>query len=395
MTGPELPEGLIGKGHAMVRSSLTVLCAVVAIVLAIVFIGFPGIIQSLMLSVGVPGTVRDIFSSDPGFQATCGLTVFALVGFGIPLLLQSLTRTHSLQVLDLLLDPHASPPRRLIDLEAAVAIEPEISHALVPADRWASEQLDSTGSYYLEAHRLPSTLLSSAALFRNLHWAPATRLIPGLLIGIAAVVSLITLSKSADRAFADLMSVTSSDYGTMALGLRSAAAGLAIALCAGLLLWALQRFLDGRLAGFCDRVVNRLDHLVDLERHPLVLAGAPVSPAVTKEFESAVGEIRSFLATLRQDVAVLREQSGAHAETLAGLSALPEAVSRAEMRQHDAIASAQQAIQAVESLKANVTALENIRVQPMAVAANETAVNRLTTAIRSLRETAAARLPRL
>jgi hypothetical protein len=377
----------------MTRLGLTAISGAAGALVALIFILMPDVLQTLLSALHMPGTLIDMFSSDSGLRAICGLTAFALLAYGLPLLSHGLSSAYRLRDLMAHIESASDGDRRLADLDAAIAADPHLEQALAPAQRWASDQLDESGSAAVVAHRLPSTLISAAALFRQHQWAPALRVVPLLVIGFGFVITFFSLSRSADRTFSDLISVTPGDYSAMILGFRSSCAGMALAALAGLILWTMQRLLDEEIAALCSQALQRLDRFVDIERQEILLAESPTQPAILARLDGALAEQRTSLANIVTQLTSLREDADSQTHHLSLLPALQEQLQGIEVRHHELKETADRVAAENDSLRKDIAVLKELR--PRLQAANEGAVTRLTTALRSLRDSASSSLPGL
>jgi hypothetical protein len=330
---------------------------------------------------GVPGSVVDIFLANRGVQIVTTLSVALVIGYGVPMIVARVMDLRRIAKTNGKITSARREQRTLGSLEDLVINDPLLRPHLSPVTRWASEQINANGEPHVAVHILPSDILSANQLVEQTGLIGQSRFMPKLLLAVAIVICLLILSHSSDRAFAEILSVSGTDYGTMLLGLRSATAAMAIAVFAAMLVWSVQSLLDHKVHQSSQLILRSLDKLAAHDDGDTVPLTSPRPMAAL--FENHQGTIDQLLAQINRKV----DDAADHK--------LKKAALDNDEKYLNMLAALQQSMAELQSLRADVDMMNGTNLYQMPVAADGQSVGRLTSAIRALKDATASELPQL
>jgi hypothetical protein len=337
----------------MIRRALYGISWACCALVAFLILGQPEQIGVQFRNLGVPGSIVDILLASFGVQIVVALSVVLLLGYGVPFIGSRLLDLHQLRKTDGSIAAARHQQRTLGSLEDLVQTDPLLSPHLSPVTKWASQQTSADGEPQLAMHIKPSKILTANQFLSN----SSSLFVAKLLLAVTTVICLAILSSSSDRAFAEILSVSGTDYGTMLLGLRSATAAMAVAVFAALLIWSMQSLLDKRTEKFCQSIFHGLDSLAAQDENNLAQMNHLVEGVADESVKQvALDSDEKYLSLL---------------------------------------IALQQSMAELQSLRADVDLMNGTNAQPMQVETGGQSVGRLTSAIRALKDATASELPQL
>jgi hypothetical protein len=365
----------------MIKRALYGVSWAVCILMSFLILGQPEDLSVQFRSWGVPGSVVDIFLANRGVQIVAALSMAMLLGYGVPLIISRLIELRRLNKTNSNITTARHEQRTLGSLEDLVLNDPLLSLHLLPVSQWASEQISANGEPQLVMHARPSDFMEVNQLAEQSGLVGNSRFLPKLLLAVATVICLLILSYSSDRAFAEILSVSGTDYGTMLLGLRSATAAMAIAVFAVLLIWSAQSLLDHRVSQACQSIVRGLNKLAAHDDGDTVQLTSPRQMASL--FENQNSAVDQLVLQISRKVDEASDQK------------LRKAALDTDEKYLSLLAALQQSMAELQSLRADVDLMNGTNLYPMPVATDGQSVGRLTSAIRALKDATATELPRL
>jgi hypothetical protein len=357
-------------------------------------VGRPEELGVALRGFGVSATIVDIFFADRSVQWVGALSVAFLFGYAVPSAISRLLHLAKLRKLDAALAGMRHEPRSLDELENLVQQDGGLLQRLSPVGLWVYGTSREQGDSLLVAKCLPSTLVTSAQLARTSGLTAALRFLPLLLVLLALIIVMLALARSSDKAFAEVLSVANTDYGTMILGLRSATGAMAIALFAAVLVWATEKLLDFKAQSLAQSIASGLDQLVTLEDRSAMDLPMPInSPAPID-----IGKIEQLLGNLQTKIGktetALHDLSKAQVSG-ATMQTIHNMLKSSESKQDMMLRALQQSMDELHGLRKEVDAMQQSTAQPLPTPSNDLAASRLTSAIRALKDSAASDLPQL
>jgi hypothetical protein len=348
---------------------------------------------------GMPATAADIVFSDRSVLWVCGLCVACLFGYAIP---RIVSRLHQLMQLRRAATDIASARhehRSVAQLEELVQQHAMLLSPLAPVSAWAYDSSNDTGEPLVMAKHQPSSMLSIQQLKKGPGWLTALSFMPQLLVLAAAVIILVALSRSADKAFAEVLSVANTDYGTMILGLRSAAAAMAIALLSALLIWLADKLLDYKMLQYAEAISTGLNQLIGQEDVSAIDLVMPTSErmggAQNPRYEAFLEALNRKMVDMNANIQALSKAGANQPAQMPDLTGVQAAMDSSAQKQDMLLGTLQQSMDELQALRKDVTALHTTAAQPLPVPSNDLAASKLTTAIRALKDSAAIDLPQL
>ncbi len=350
----------------MIKWALYGISWISCIVFTLLIIGQPEELGVQFRTWGVPGSVMDVFLANRGVQLVAALSAVLLLGYAAPLIIARLYDMRQLARTNTNILAARHEHRSLGAIEDLVHNESALAAHLLPVALWAREDIGANGEPHVMVHVRPSTLLSAAQLANASGFFSASHFMPKLLMAVAAIICLAMLSHSSDRAFAEILSVSGTDYGTMLLGLRSATAAMAIAVFAAMLVWAIQTLFNYKMLRASEMIVGNLDKLVAHDDGDTVQLTAPHPFVSSLDHEGLMVEQLMKRTTQENDEKYL-----------------------------SLLAALQQSMAELQSLRADVDGMNGNNLYQMPAASDDRSVGKLTTAIRALKDATASELPQL
>ncbi len=379
----------------MLKWAFYVVSWVCCVALFGLIVGRPEDLALLLRGWGAPATAVDIVFTDRSVLWVCGLCVLCMFGYAIPRFVSRLLRLISLRGIatDIAIAKHEH--RTFMQLEDLVQQSDEVLGALSPVSNWAYDSSSENGDTQIAAKRFPSSILSAEQLKRGGGWLSGASFLPQFLLMAAAIIVLLSLSRSADEAFAEVLSVVNTDYGTMILGIRSATAALAVALFTALLIWLADKLLDHSMQMYSEVITTGLDQLVVLEDGsamdlPMPIAGP--APTGTTQYDMALSAMQKKLTDI--DASLKKLNTPTTSDTV--VASLQAAINSSTARQEMILGGLQQSMDELQALRQDVDTLHESAMQPLPVLSPvNPATDKLTSAIRALKDSAEIDLPRL
>jgi hypothetical protein len=360
----------------MIRWTLYAFSWVFCVLISAAIFGQPEELTVQFRAWGVPGSVVDIFLANRGVQFVTGLSLTLVIGYGLPLAISGIMTVSRLGKTNDTIVAARHEQRSLNALEDLVLQNESLQASLSPVTHWATEQTGANGDLHVAARRKPSQLISANQLANDASILSNCRFLPKLFVVVTMAISLLILSQSADRAFAEILSVRGTDYGTMLLGLRSATAAMAIALLAALVVWALQIFFEIRTQKLGQDIVNGLDRLVIFDDTETMQLTMPIEPSNDAGLEQLLVRIAKNI------------EEKSH-------SKLNKIASDNDEKHLSLLAAVQQSMSELQSLRQDVDNIRGESGHELPSTANLPKVNKLTSAIRALKDSTASELPQL
>jgi hypothetical protein len=378
----------------MLKWTFTLVSWVCCVVLFGLIVARPEELGVMLRGFGIPATVVDIFFTDRSVLWVCALSVAFLFAYAVPSMGSQFLHILKLRTLAADVASLRHEHRSLDGMESMIQAHAGLLSRLSPASHWAYETSSDQGDPQVAAKRLPSSMVSAQQLAHGHNWSAALRFMPQLLVLVALIFVMLALARSADKAFAEVLSVTNTDYGTMILGLRSAAAALAVALCASVVVWSIEKLLAVQAHAYSQEIVSGLDQIVTLEdtgAMDLTMAMSPAAPASTSQVEQLLAALHKKMA---ETDSALKELSKAQVSG-ATVVALQAALKNGEGKQDSVLSALQQSMDELHGLRKEVDSLRAAPPQVLPTPSNDQAASRLTSAIRALKDSAASDLPQL
>jgi hypothetical protein len=330
---------------------------------------------------GVPGSVIDVFLANRGVQIVAALSVVLLLGYAVPLIVTRLLDMRRLARTNANIIAARHEQRSLGAIEDLVHNDAALAVYLSPVAQWAHEHIGANGETHVAVHMRPSDLLSAKQLAGTDSFFAVNHFMPKLLVAVVTVICLLMLSHSSDRAFAEILSVSGTDYGTMLLGLRSATAAMAIAVFAAMLVWAIQTLFDTKMLRASQTIVRSLDKLVAHDDGDTAQLTAP----------------RPFVGSLDNQGALVEQllsQIGHKVDDAADRK-MKKAALETDEKYLSLLAALQQSMAELQSLRADVDGMSGNNLYQMPATSDDRSVGKLTSAIRALKDATASELPQL
>ncbi len=378
----------------MIKWTLYAFCWVCCFVLLAAVFVRPEELGVLLNSWGLPGAIADIFLANRGVQIVTALSLTLMIGYGIPFIISSAITLARLDKASAAIIAARRETRSLATLEGLALMHPGLMAHLLPVATWASEQADASGEVHVVARRSPSERLSAARLSTYESRMSAFRFLPKFHVLFASVIVMLMLAHSADRAFAEILSVSGTDYGTMILGLRSAAAAMSIALLAALLIWTLQKIIDWRYDQLSNTLIKGLEALISYDDSETVELMAPLADFTTPH----EGQIERQLQQIHKKISELASAKSNGAGTAAddrSFQKLSQIIAQNDEKQLSLLAAVQQSMAELQAVRQDVDMLRGAVSPALPTASNDPAVGKLTSAIRALKDSADSALPQL
>jgi hypothetical protein len=365
----------------MIKWALYGISWVSCVLFTLLILGRPEELGIQFRSWGASGTVVDVFLANRGVQLVAALSVALLIGYAAPLIVARLLDMRRLARTNANIIAARHEQRTLGAIEDLVHNDAVLAAYLLPVAQWAREHIGANGEPHVAVHMRPSELLSAKQLADTGGFFTGTHFMPKLLVAVAAVICLLMLSRSSDRAFAEILSVVGTDYGTMLLGLRSVTAAMAIAVFTAILVWVIQSLFDYKIGRVSQMILSSLDKLVVHDDGDAVQLTAP-RPFVSSPDHQA-GLVEQLLDQIdrKVDEAANRKTNKAALES--------------DEKYLSLLAALQQSMAELQSLRADVDGMNANNLYQMTAASDDISVGKLTSAIRALKDATASELPQL
>jgi hypothetical protein len=349
----------------MIRGTLYIFSWVLCVVILAGLIGQPEALSLWLRGLGLPGSVVDIFLANRGVQIVTALSAVLVVGYGLPYAINWAIKLARLDRINASITAVRHDRRSLAALEELVENNETLHAHLSPVAAWAFEQTDVTGEVRIAVRRWPSEMMPADQLANDQSFLAYGRFLPKLLIAIALAITLLMLSLSSDKAFAEILSVSGTDYGTMILGVRSATAAMAIALLAATVVATVQALFEARGRKISAYIVRGLDQLVVCHTIDAAQLTPPVAEPLQQKNDSAT------------------------------LVAIHQMIRSNDEKQLSLLAAVQQSMAELQALRQDVDALRDDALPHLPPVSDLPHVGSITTALRALKESASNELPQL
>jgi hypothetical protein len=360
----------------MVKWTLFTLSWVCCVVFCIAIFSQAEELAVLFRALGVPGTVVDIFLANRGVQLVTALSLVLMIGYGLPMIISGIIAMSRLSKTRNAIVAACHEQRSLYAIEDLLLMDERLQASLSPVTRWASEQTTINGDIRVAARLKPSDLVSADQLAKDNSFLATYYFLPKLLVAVTLAISLLILAHSADRAFAEILSVRGTDYGTMLLGLRSATTAMAIAIVAALIIWALQIFIDTAKQERAQDIVKNLDRLIIFDDSEAVQLTTPLAPSSDASLEQFFIQVASKIEekSLGISTRIMRDNDEKHLSLLAAV---------------------QQAMSELQSLRQDVDNIGREATHELPMTSHHPQVDKITSAIRALKDSTTSELPQL
>jgi hypothetical protein len=332
-------------------------------------------------TLGAPGSVVDIFLANRGVQLVAALSMALVVGYGVPLSVARALDLRKLVKTNNNITTARHEHRTLSSLEDLVMNDPVLAPHLLPVTQWASEQINAEGEPHVAVYVQPSHMLNVNQFVQQSGLIGNSLFMPKLLLALATLISLLILSQSSDRAFAEILSVSGTDYGTMLLGLRSATAAMAIAVFASLLVWSVQSLYEHKLQRASHLVLRNLDKLVAHDDGDTIQLTSPRQ--LTNQPDSGEALIAKLLMEINHKVDESADQK------------LKKSALETDEKYLNMLAALQQSMAELQALRADVDLINGTSFHQPTASFKGQSVGRLTSAIRALQNATERELPHL